>query len=314
MKEIAPSESGIHLSLPSGSNLHAIGWSSVFRDYVELTKPRIVLMIVLTTLVAMVIVPEATLSGRLLFFALVGTALVAASASVLNQWMERDLDSLMRRTCQRPLPQGRLTSLEVACFGILTLALGVALLLVGANVIATCIAFLTWALYLGAYTPMKTRSWWNTAIGTLPGALPVMIGWAAAEGAFSDSRVWFLFLVVVVWQFPHFMAIAWMYREEYGRAGFKMVTSMDPTGKLAGYHAVIGAAALIPLSLFVIQPQDLKSWVIGMGAVAICLVQLAASIRFFYAATDASARTLLRSSLLYLPGILILVLSRVWLD
>jgi protoheme IX farnesyltransferase len=284
--------------------------SRVLADYVQLTKPRIVLMIVLTVIVAMVAANRPAVSVWLAMHTMIGAALVAASASVLNQWFERELDATMPRTMNRPLPSGRLTAFEALVFGCVLVLIGALQLWYFANAQAAMMALITWVLYLCVYTPMKTRTWWNTAVGTVPGALPVMIGWTAAGGKLTDIEGWLLTLVVVVWQFPHFMAIAWLYLEQYDKAGYKMVTNIEPTGQLAAWHAVIGAIALIPLSVLVLQPQSIVGWGIAILGVVLCLGQVAASLRFMKSRDRQTARSLLRNSLLYLPGILILVTIR----
>ncbi len=286
---------------------------SYWRDYCVLAKPRITLMILLTVGVAMVVALRmlgTSVQPVVWFSTLIGTAMVAASASVLNQWYERDRDSIMPRTQRRPLPSGRLTTLEAALFGWMLLVGGILLLGFGANIQAACISGATWFIYCWIYTPMKTLSWWNTAVGTLPGALPVMIGWTAAGGGLWDYQGWMLTLVVILWQFPHFMSIAWLYREQYQRAGFRMLTGVEPTGMAAAWHAVIPALALIPVSMAIMQPSNLGGWIFAiLGAVA-AAVQVRASVRFLARRDDVQARILLRSSLVYLPAIFLLAVAR----
>ncbi len=284
--------------------------SRVLSDYVQLTKPRIVLMIVLTVIVAMVAVPGAQVTVWLSLHTMVGAALVAASASVLNQCIERDLDAVMPRTANRPLPSGRLTNFEATIFGMLLVVVGFAQLWYFATPASAVVSLVTWASYLFLYTPMKTRTWLNTAVGTIPGALPVMIGWTAAGGDFTDIHGWLLTLVVVVWQFPHFMAIAWLYKDQYELAGYKMITNVEPSGLVAAWHAIIGSIVLVPLSVLVLQPQTAVGWLIAILGSLLCVSQIMASFRFFKSRDRVTARSLLRNSLLYLPGILILVTIR----
>jgi protoheme IX farnesyltransferase len=278
-----------------------------------LAKPRITLMILLTVGVAMVVACRtlATSVHPLVWFStLVGTAMVAASASVLNQWYERDRDSLMPRTQRRPLPSGRLTTIEAAAFGWMLLVVGLLMLGLGANWIAAGISATTWFVYCWIYTPMKTMSWWNTAVGTLPGALPVMIGWTAAGGGLWDAQGWLLTLVVILWQFPHFMAIAWLYREQYTRAGFRMLTREEPTGVAAAWHALIPALALIPVSMAIMRPESFGVWVFAILGACVAAPQVRSSVRFLIQRDDQTARSLLRASLVFLPAILLLAVVR----
>lgn len=283
---------------------------SVVRDYSSLTKPRITVMILITTVVAMVVCPQANLTLWKIINTLVATALFAASASVLNQWFEQEQDALMDRTKNRPLPSGRLSSLETSVFGWILLLLGTGWFLVSVGVVPWLVGMATWGGYVWIYTPMKQLSWWNTAVGTIPGALPVMIGWTAAGGSISDWRGWVLTGVVVFWQFPHFMAIAWLYRKQYQAAGYKMLTSVEPTGVAAGWHALVGAGLLIPVSVLCMVPDSLLSWTLAGLSVLVASYQMGYAVRFFRDRTDLTARSLLRCSLLYLPATLLLVVVR----
>ena len=282
-------------------------------DYMALTKPRILLMILLTVGVAMLAAMQSNgtvVSWAVWLNTIFATGMIAGSASTLNQWYERERDALMPRTQKRPLPSGRLTSFEAAAFGWLLFAAGSLYLWLGANVQAMLCGVATWTIYCWVYTPMKTLSWWNTAVGTLPGALPVMIGWTAAGGSLLDSDGWALTAIVVLWQFPHFMAIAWLYRDQYAQAGFRMLTKVEPTGIAAGWHAIIPACLLIPLSIAVLHPVSASTWIVAsLGAVA-CLGQAVASLRFLNDRNNQTAKKLLPSSLIYLPAIMLLVVVR----
>jgi protoheme IX farnesyltransferase len=286
---------------------------SCWRDYFALSKPRITLMILLTVGVAMVFAScllGVSIAPRVWLSALIGTSLVAASASVLNQWYERDRDSMMQRTQDRPLPSGRLTTSEASIFGWLLVIVGLSILAIGTNWTAAGVGLTTWFIYCWVYTPMKVWSYWNTAVGTLPGALPVMIGWTAVGGSLTSWSGWALTAIVVLWQFPHFMSIAWLYRHQYTQAGFRMLTREDPSGVVAGWHALVPALVLIPLSMAVLYPQGLLSWVIALGGGLAALTQVIASYRFLVVRDDTTARRLLRSSLVYLPAIMLLVVLR----
>ena len=284
-----------------------------WNDYIALTKPRIMMMILLTVGVAMLAATQINgtiVSWAVWFNTLISTGMIAASASTLNQWFERDRDALMPRTQKRPLPSGRLTSMEAAAFGWLLVVFGSLYLWRGANLQAMLFGLATWIIYCWVYTPMKSYSWWNTAVGTLPGALPVMIGWTSAGGGLLDPDGWALTAIVILWQFPHFMAIAWLYRDQYAQAGFRMLTKVEPTGIAAGWHAIVPAVLLIPLSVCVLHPTSPATWVVaGLGAVS-CLGQVTASFRFLKNRNNQTAKKLLHSSLIYLPAIMLLVVVR----
>lgn len=287
-----------------------IAW---WKDYVALTKPKILVMILLTVVVAMFAAQQMYglfVSWWTWLHTLLATSMIAGSASTLNQWYEQERDRQMKRTAKRPLPSGRLTSFEAAAFGWFLALAGCLYLGVAVNWSAMWCGLATWFVYCWVYTPLKTRTWWNTAVGTFPGALPVMIGWTAVGGSVTDWNGWALTWIVILWQFPHFMAIAWLYREQYAGAGFRMLTKEEPTGIAAGWHAVIGAVALIPLSVAVLRPDSIATWIVaGLGVVS-CLWQAVASFRFLQSRNDVTARKLLRASLLYLPAILLLVVAR----
>jgi protoheme IX farnesyltransferase len=236
----------------------------------------------------------------LLLHAVSGAALVAASACAVNQWWERETDGRMARTESRPLPAGRLNSAQVLLFGAATLIVGLLELSLWVNLATTGVALATWLIYVFAYTPMKTRSPLNTAVGAVSGALPILIGWTAT-GAAVDIRAWALVGVMFLWQFPHFMAIAWLYRLEYARAGQRMLTVVDPTGLRAGAQALVGALALVPISLvpalapYAGSPAFYCAWAVVLGS-----IQVAAATQFLIHRDNRSARRLLRTSLCYL--------------
>ena len=294
-------------SVSSDAVVAPIAWWS---DYAALTKPRILLMILFTVGMGMVAFAHRELSFWIALHTLIGTAFIAASASVLNQWLEQDRDALMPRTQNRPLPSGRLTSFEAAFFGWSTAAIGFAYLIAFTNLNATLVGLATWVAYVWIYTPMKLVTWWNTAVGTLPGALPVMIGWTAAGGGIDSIYGWVLTSVVILWQFPHFMSIAWLYRDQYDRAGYRMLTNEQPSGIAAGWHAVVPALALIPVSVWAVLPNSPLTGCLALFGVLSCLVQLNASIRFLANRNEQTARKLLHSSLLYLPSIMLVVVIR----
>ncbi len=280
-------------------------WVARVADYVELTKPRITVMVLVTVAVAAVVAAWGSPGGWLVAHTLAGTALVAASASALNQWIERHSDAEMPRTADRPLPSGRLTVRQVVAFGVVAVAMGLVYLAATVNLQTAALAFLTWILYVCVYTPLKRRTTFNTVVGAVAGALPVLIGWSAA-GAPLDVRAWSLFLIVFIWQFPHFMAIAWIYRRQYAAAGLRMLSVVDPSGLRSGAQAIVAALALIPVSLVpcLTQPGGELCFV---WALVLGLGQLVCAICFFLELSEQAARRLLLASLVYLPAMLALL-------
>jgi protoheme IX farnesyltransferase len=269
-------------------------------DYLELTKPRIVLLELVTVAVAMQLASPMGVAPWLLVNAVLGAALVAASAGTFNQWWEQAGDAKMNRTASRPLPAGRLSPREVLWFGTITFVVGVAHMLVFVNWQATSIALITWLVYVLAYTPLKTRSPLNTAVGAVSGAMPILIGWTAA-GAAIDIQALALVAVMFLWQFPHFMAIAWLYRHEYAKAGQQMLTVVDPSGVRAGAQAVVGALTLLPVSLVpALSPQAASPVVYCIWATVLAGGLVSAAALFLWRRDDRSARWLLRASLVYL--------------
>ncbi len=275
-------------------------------DYVELAKPRIAVLVLVC--VAVAALSAGLPAGLTLFSTLLGTALVATSASAFNQWIERHSDALMPRTADRPLPSGRLSAGEVFSLGTATAIVGVIYLGLAVNWLAALLGFVTWFLYVCVYTPMKTRSVANTLVGAVAGAVPVLIGWAAAVGSnrwdFSGSgaKALTLFAIVFMWQFPHFMAIAWIYRAQYAAANMKMLPAVEGSGRRAGIQAVVWSALLIPLSLLPAVSASAGFYVTAM--LLLGAGYLASSIAFCQRRDDQTARRLLLTSLMYLPAVL----------
>jgi protoheme IX farnesyltransferase len=288
---------------PAEAILSAAG--SKLGAYLALTKPRIVFMVLVTVGVSFLMGARGSAHPATLSLTLLGTALVAGGASTLNQWLERARDARMRRTANRPLPTGRVTALQAACFGAVLSVLGSAILALGANGLAAAVAVATLLLYVLVYTPLKPLTTLNTAIGAVPGALPPVIGWAAATGTLGIEAL-ALFLIVFLWQFPHFLAIAWIYREDYARGGMRMLPEADPKGSRTGYQATAYALALVPAGLLP-ATVGLAGPIYFAGALVLGLHYLIAAARFWSSVSDATARRLLRASFLYLPAILLLL-------
>lgn len=279
--------------------------------YIELTKPRILLMILIT--VAMAFMAAGSDVGLLrLVHACIGTALVAASASVMNQWIERQRDAIMLRTCKRPLPMGRVASSQAAWMGWAMVIAGSLYLALLVNVPTMLVGLATWALYVAVYTPLKMHSWTNTLVGTIPGALPVWMGWTAADRSLGDAYAWILFGVLVAWQLPHFMAIAWMYQEQYASAGYKMISVTDTTGRGTAWHAILGSIALIVLAVLAIPPSSILLAMLCALNIGLASWQLWSAIRFARLKDRQSARKMLHVSLFHLPLTLALISISIW--
>lgn len=216
--------------------------------YVVLTKPDVTFLVVITTVSGFYLGSRGPLDWTLLLCTLAATMLVAGGTAALNQYIERDMDAAMRRTAARPLPAGILQPREVLAFGLGTLALGTLWLALAVNWLSAFLAISTSLLYLGLYTPLKTRTPLATAVGAFPGALPPLIGWAAARGSLS-REAWLLFAILFFWQFPHFLSIAWIYREDYARAGIRMLPVVDRSGDHTFRQIVVMSAILVPVSL-----------------------------------------------------------------
>jgi heme o synthase len=268
-------------------------------DYVALTKPRLNVLVVATSAAAYYLGATAALDWWRMLQAIGGTALVAGGAAVLNQVHERDTDALMRRTRLRPLPDGRVSPEDARLFGMAISILGLALLAMGANLVAALLATATLVIYLVVYTPMKRRSPAATLVGAVPGALPPLIGWTASHHSISAGGA-ALFAIVFLWQIPHFMAIAWMYRADYGKAGFPMLPVVEPDGRRTGRQAVLYAGLLLPVSLVPTLIGMTGTVYVGLAAV-LGVVLLALSIRFAQSRTDHNARALFFASIVYLP-------------
>jgi heme o synthase len=267
--------------------------------YLELTKPRLNFLVVATSAAGYYLGSTGAIDIVSMAEAVAGTALVAGGAAALNQLYERDTDALMRRTRTRPLPAGRVTPLDASIFGLALSAVGLVLLAARANWLSAGLALVTLLTYLVIYTPMKRRTPLSTIVGAVPGALPALIGWTASRGAIDRSGA-ALFAIVFCWQLPHFMAIAWLYREDYAKAGFPMLPVIDPDGKRAGKQAVYWALLMVLASL---EPNF--SGLAGNAYLAVALVfgvgLFWLAVRFASARNEATARALFYGSITYLP-------------
>ncbi|MDA0659507.1 MAG: heme o synthase [Planctomycetota bacterium] len=285
-------------------------WSARLRDLAELTKPRIVTMVLFSVGASAMVASWGQPDPSVVLHAVLGTVLIAASGSILNQWLERDTDARMARTADRPMVNGRLGVTEALALASMCGLTGFLYLIWKTNYWTAVWGAGTWLLYVVAYTPLKRHTAWNTAVGALSGAMPIWIGWAAVGGR-PELRAIAMFLLVFFWQFPHFMAIAWLYRQQYARAGIQVATVTDPTGRLAGVQAVLGAISLLPVTMvFAIAEPEAKPYL----AIACLLgvIQVYFAWIFFRRPDEISARTLLRMSLIYLPTVLACVAASPW--
>lgn len=277
-----------------------------FADYLALTKPRISILVLMVTAVGFCFGSTAGIDPVLMIQTLVGTALVAVGANSLNQYMERAYDRLMPRTADRPIPAGRITPAEAQIFGLSSAVAGLAWLSLLVNTYAAFLAAATIVLYLLVYTPLKRLTSLNTLVGAVPGALPPMIGFAAARGGI-DPQAWLLFLIVFTWQMPHFFAIAWMYRSDYALGGYRMISTADADGSRTGGWIVAGTVALFAVSV-------LPAWIgyAGMayafGAAALGFVLILVGLRTAVRRSTGSARLMLLASVIYLPALMLLLL------
>ena len=268
-------------------------------DYAELTKPRVALLVLFTVAIGALLATRGVPFFPVLFHTLLGTALVAGGAAALNQVYERDTDALMRRTRMRPLPDGRVSPAEARVYGLALAAVGVAMLAARANGLAAGLALVTLAIYLVVYTPLKRRSPAATLVGAIPGALPPLIGWTASHGRVSAGGL-ALFAIVFLWQIPHFMAIAWLYRDDYGKAGFPMLPVIDPDGGRTARQALLYAAALWPVSFLPAFTGVAGNLYLACAA-ALGAALLWLAIRFKAQPADRTARALFIGSITYLP-------------
>jgi protoheme IX farnesyltransferase len=275
------------------------------KHYIELTKPRITWLILMSTAVGYYFGLRGAWNTRsgliLLFHTMLGTGLIASGTAALNQWFEREADGKMRRTAGRPLPSGRVRADRALIFGILVAAAGFFELALGVNWLTGLLGLLTLAGYLFVYTPLKQRSHLSTVIGAVPGAMPPLMGYAASYGALNQEA-WALFAILFIWQFPHFLAIAWMYREDYARAGIRMLPVVEPDGLSTARQIVLYASTLIPISLFPVL-LGMTGKVYLVGSLILGAWFLYTGVRVAFDRTNIRARRVLLASVIYLPAI-----------
>jgi protoheme IX farnesyltransferase len=273
--------------------------------YLELVKPGLTGLVLATTALGYLLAPGAVVDPWRLLAAVLGTALVGGGANGFNQWWERGRDARMERTRHRPFPTGRLAPGAGFAFSAgITLA-GWALLLAWVNPLTALLSFLSWAVYLFVYTPLKPRTSLNTLVGAISGAIPPVMGWTAATGRLEPGA-WVLFAILFVWQIPHFLAIAWLYRTDYARGGFRMLPVVDPEGRATFRIVVLYCIGLIPVA-WTATLAGLSGWIHLLGSTLLGLVLLAHGLRLYRERTDEAARGLFLASIVVLPALLILM-------
>ncbi|MBZ5501696.1 MAG: heme o synthase [Acidobacteriia bacterium] len=271
--------------------------------YVVLMKPDVTFLVVITTIAGFYLGSTGRLEWARLLHTVFGTMLVAGGAASLNQYIEREMDARMRRTAARPLPSGLLLPREVLRFGVGATILGAAWLALGVSGLACLVALATSALYLGLYTPLKTRTTLSTAVGAIPGALPPVIGWAAAHGSLSLGG-WVLFGILFFWQFPHFMAIAWIYREDYARAGIRMLPTVDPKGD-ATFRQIICTSAILVWVSALPSVVGMAGIAYFFGSLALGMVLLQVGLWANRSRTNARAKWLMHATVAHIPLLLL---------
>src|SRR5262245_26564378 len=299
----APATATTNVLAPDGTHRA----TRALADYVALTKPRLNFLVVASSAAGYYLGISRGVDPANMAAAVLGTALVAGGAAALNQLFARDTDGLMRRTRAPPLPDGRVPPVDAAVFGIALSAAGLVLLVARANWSAAVLALVTLVVYLAIYTPMKRRTPAATLVGAIPGALPPLIGWTAARGVVDWGGA-VLFAIVFVWQIPHFMAISWLYRDDYAMARFPMLSVVDAAGHRAGRQAVLYSIALVPIA---VAPAfiGIAGPIYAVAALAFSAVMLVFAVRFARLRDDASARLLFYGTITYLPLLWIVMIA-----
>ena len=291
----------------------AVAVPAVVSDYWAMTKPDVNSLIAITTAAAFYLGSPGGLANCPwipLLHALFGTVLVASGAATLNQWMERQFDAKMRRTARRPVAAGRIEPRRALMVGTLLSVVGAGYLAVAANVLASLLAVVTLLSYLLLYTPLKRVTPLCTFIGAIPGAMPPLIGWAAARGHL-DPEAWMLYAIVFLWQFPHFMAIAWMYRDDYERAGYLVLPHGQARVRVVIWQTVLPLLALLLVSLVRVLSGE-RSVLYGIAALLLSLGFWYHGVLFVRRRSGSAARQLLMASILYLPSLLVLMILQGW--
>ncbi|MFB3910132.1 MAG: heme o synthase [Candidatus Eisenbacteria bacterium] len=302
-----PAEQG-HRARPAGRSRPApLAVAGQVRAYLELGKAGLATFVVLTTLVGLLVGGRGATSWSILLATLAGTAMTSSGSLALNQWIEHERDARMRRTARRPLPTGRLTPRHAFWVATASVVLGLALLAWRVNILTAALDLIVVLLYLLAYTPLKTRTPFCTLVGAICGAIPPMMGWSAATGSLGVGA-YILGATLFLWQIPHFLALAWLYREDYERGGFRMLPAIDSTGRLTAQLALLYTLALIPIGIAATL-SGMAGHAYLLGSLALGLAMLLLGLRLLLRRTERNARMLFFASLIYLPVLLGLLVA-----
>lgn len=278
----------------------------IINSYIDLMKPSILIMVLITTILGFYLGSDGNIVWINLIWMLTGTTFSAGGASVLNQYLERDQDKIMNRTCDRPIPLGIISPYNALVFGIITVIIGTIILVVKINLLTGFLSLLTVFMYVLVYTPMKRVTWLNTSIGSVPGALPPIGGWAAATNSI-DSGAWILFGILYLWQHPHFFAIAWMCKNDYEKAGFKMLPVIEPDGKRTVRQILWHLSLLFPISLLPVL-IGMNGYIYLYGSLIITLYYFLSAFPMLKNKSHKNASQILKASVLYLPALLVIII------
>lgn len=278
----------------------------IINSYIDLMKPSILIMVLITTILGFYLGSDGNIVWINLIWMLTGTTFSAGGASVLNQYLERDQDKIMNRTCDRPIPLGIISPYNALVFGIITVIIGTIILVVKINLLTGFLSLLTVFMYVLVYTPMKRVTWLNTSIGSVPGALPPIGGWAAATNSI-DSGAWILFGILYLWQHPHFFAIAWMCKNDYEKAGFKMLPVIEPDGKRTVRQILWHLSLLFPISLLPVL-IGMNGYIYFYGSLIITLYYFLSAFPMLKNKSHKNASQILKASVLYLPALLVIII------
>ena len=278
----------------------------ITNSYIDLMKPNILIMVLITTILGYFLGSNGKILWSNLIWMLIGTTFSAGGAGVLNQYLERDQDKIMNRTCNRPIPSGKISPQNALIFGIITVIVGTVILLVKTNLLTGFLSLLTAFMYVLIYTPMKRVTWLNTSLGSIPGALPPVGGWAAATNSI-DSGAWILFAILYLWQHPHFFAIAWMCKDDYEKAGFKMLPVIEPDGNRTIRQILWHLSLLFPISLLPVL-IGMNGNIYLYGVLIITLYYFLSALPMVYEKSYKNASKILQASVLYLPALMIIII------
>ena len=278
----------------------------ITNSYIDLMKPNILIMVLITTILGYFLGADGKILWNNLTWMLIGTTFSAGGAGVLNQYLERDQDKIMNRTCNRPIPSGKISPQNALIFGIITVIVGTIVLVVKINLLTGFLSILTAFMYVLIYTPMKRVTWLNTSLGSIPGALPPIGGWAAATNSI-DSGAWILFAILYLWQHPHFFAIAWMCKDDYEKAGFKMLPVIEPDGNRTIRQILWHLSLLFPISLLPVL-IGMNGNIYLYGVLIITLYYFLSAFPMLYKKSYKNASRILKASVFYLPALMIIII------